>query len=116
MLVAESRSDSKNRGDKSKYTNDNLHGVDSFGQLRIWPLSNTTGIYPEILQAVPSGLGPAKLNLSKACLALSGAVDEIFECNVFVIRSPSMRENGIFRKIVVSEILGDGKLAVAALL
>jgi hypothetical protein len=59
-------------------------------------LIDTTGVYPEVLQAVFLRLVAAEPDLFVAWLVLAGSLDEVLIGDLFPVWSPCMRKDGIF--------------------
>jgi hypothetical protein len=73
--------------------------------------TDTTRVYPEVLQAVAAGLFSTEPDLVITILALSSTVYQVSKVDLLCIRSPCVRENSVLGN-VVAEVLGQDELAI----
>jgi hypothetical protein len=63
-----------------------------------------------------SGSFSAGLNLLVSNLDLSSTINQVSICDLFYIRSPSVRKDSIFGNLAATEVLGEAKLAIVDVL
>ncbi len=89
-----------------------IHRADSIREFRVILLIDTAGVYPEESKTVSCSPISAEVYLLPARLALADARFYVLEADlVAVILGPRMRENRIWRNIIVA-VLGEDEFVI----
>lgn len=78
------------------------HGGDSLGKFSVVCLVDATGVHPEVLEAILSGLLSVEKNLFVARLVLASAVCRVFEGRLLDTCQSCVRKDRIGRVCVVA--------------
>ena len=80
------------------------HRVDTFGKLNGICLVDTTGVDPAVAQRIILGLDCAEVELVVASLATPSTIYNVFVRNFIAVMSPGVREYGVARNLIFSEL------------